>query len=240
MGFLDHSTNNIIVDAVLTDTGRRLLAQNDGSFVVSHFAFGDDEVDYSIIKKFGRTVGKEKVIKNTPVFEGQTNGDLGIKFRLLSVSTPDLTFLPQLRVLSNTREQLVRNDSSSNSSVLIVQQSLPTGQTVVPSDLIDTRFMVEYDTRFLSVQRTVAGGVTTPSISNNIATINVTPTAVNATSGGQEISLNIQPSSAITDESYNSFTFSGTGTNAIIRTQLKVTGRSSGATVVLTYDIRKS
>ena len=26
MGFLDHSTNNIILDAVLTDTGRQFLA----------------------------------------------------------------------------------------------------------------------------------------------------------------------------------------------------------------------
>ena len=29
MGFLDHSTNNIIVDAVLTDKGRASLARND-------------------------------------------------------------------------------------------------------------------------------------------------------------------------------------------------------------------
>ena len=65
MGFLDHSTNNIIVDAVLTDTGRAFLARNDGSFSIVKFALGDDEVDYTIIEKFGRTVGKEKVEKNT-------------------------------------------------------------------------------------------------------------------------------------------------------------------------------
>ncbi len=59
MGFLDHSTNNIIIDAVLTDRGRELLAKNDGSFRVVRYAFADDEVDYTIIKKFGRTVGKE-------------------------------------------------------------------------------------------------------------------------------------------------------------------------------------
>ena len=63
MGFLDHSTNNIIIDAVLTDTGRAFLARNDGSFSIVKFAFGDDEVDYSIIQKFGRTVGKEKISK---------------------------------------------------------------------------------------------------------------------------------------------------------------------------------
>lgn len=72
MGFLDHSTNNIIIDAVLTDTGRRLLADNQGKFRIAFFSLGDDEVDYSIIEKFGRAVGKEKIVKNTPVFEAQT------------------------------------------------------------------------------------------------------------------------------------------------------------------------
>ena len=60
MGFLDHSTNNIIVDAVLTDLGRQSLAKNDGSFQIFQFALGDDEVDYGVIQQFGRTVGREK------------------------------------------------------------------------------------------------------------------------------------------------------------------------------------
>ena len=77
MGFLDHATNNIIVDAVLTDWGRQSLARNDGSFNITKFSFCDDEVDYNIIKKFGRTVGVEKVIKNTPVQEA--NPDAGYR-----------------------------------------------------------------------------------------------------------------------------------------------------------------
>ena len=85
MGFLDHSTNNIIVDAVLTDKGRELLARNDGSFSIVKFAFGDDEVDYSIITKFGRTVGKEKIIKNTPIMEAQTSHNIALKNRLVSL-----------------------------------------------------------------------------------------------------------------------------------------------------------
>ena len=69
MGFLDHSTNNIIVDAVLTDLGRQALAKNDGSFNIYQFALGDDEVDYNVIKHFGRTVGKEKIEKNKTINE---------------------------------------------------------------------------------------------------------------------------------------------------------------------------
>ena len=60
MGFLDNSTNNIIVDAVLTDYGRELLSRNDGSFSIVKFAFGDDEVDYTTIQKFGRNCWEGK------------------------------------------------------------------------------------------------------------------------------------------------------------------------------------
>ena len=80
MGFLDHSTNNIIVDAVLTDIGRQSLARNDGSFSIYQFALADDEVDYEIIKQYGRTVGKEKIEKNTPVLEALTQGSLALKY----------------------------------------------------------------------------------------------------------------------------------------------------------------
>ena len=47
MAFLDNS-GDIILDAVLTDEGRRRLAQGNGSFRISKFALADDEVDYSL------------------------------------------------------------------------------------------------------------------------------------------------------------------------------------------------
>ena len=61
MGFLQQDTNNIIVDAVLTDVGRQKLAA--GTFNVIKFAAGDDEVDYGMIVRYGRTVGQEKIEK---------------------------------------------------------------------------------------------------------------------------------------------------------------------------------
>jgi len=45
MAFLDNS-GDIILDAVLTDTGRFRLAKGDGTFKITKFAFADDEVDY--------------------------------------------------------------------------------------------------------------------------------------------------------------------------------------------------
>ena len=45
MAFLDNS-GDIILDAVLTDTGRLRLAKGDGSFNITKFALGDDEINY--------------------------------------------------------------------------------------------------------------------------------------------------------------------------------------------------
>ena len=47
MAILDNS-GDIILDAVLTDTGRKRLAQGDGSFRITKFALGDDEIDYTL------------------------------------------------------------------------------------------------------------------------------------------------------------------------------------------------
>jgi hypothetical protein len=50
MGFLDNS-GDIILDAVLTDTGRARLARADGSFQITKFALGDDEINYGSYNK---------------------------------------------------------------------------------------------------------------------------------------------------------------------------------------------
>ena len=42
MAFLDNS-GDIILDAVLTDAGRKRLARGDGTFKITKYAFGDDE-----------------------------------------------------------------------------------------------------------------------------------------------------------------------------------------------------
>ena len=48
MAFLDNS-GDIILDAVLTETGRKRMA--DGNFKISKFALGDDEINYTQYKK---------------------------------------------------------------------------------------------------------------------------------------------------------------------------------------------
>ena len=83
MGFLDHTTNNIIVDAVLTDKGREKLARAAG-LQITKYAFADTEVDYTILAKYGEIVGREKIEKNTPIFEANTANFIETRHKLLT------------------------------------------------------------------------------------------------------------------------------------------------------------
>ena len=152
MGFLDHSTNNVLVDAVLTDAGRNRLASNNSSFKIAFFSLGDDEVDYSIIKKFGRTVGKEKLTKNTPVFEAQTKGDLALKHRLLTLPDPTIIRLPSLSLEGSTG--LSNNTLSFTKTVTkrtVVVEQLIDSENRIPDGTSDVTFTVLIPDRFLTL-----------------------------------------------------------------------------------------
>ena len=148
MGFLDHSTNNIIIDAVLTDTGRRLLADNQGKFRIAFFSLGDDEIDYTIIEKFGRAVGKEKIVKNTPVFEAQTKESIAVKNRLLTLPDPTITRLPTLS-LTTTDSPAFTLATNETQTVRVEQQI--TGEQRVPDGMSDTSYTVQLPDRFLTI-----------------------------------------------------------------------------------------
>jgi len=158
MGFLDHSTNNIIVDAVLTDKGREALA--NGTFSVESFSLADDEVDYSIIKKFGRTVGKEKIIKNTPIFEAQTKGTLAMKHRLFTAADPTIINLPVVTVDPDPAGGvvLVSNSSSSSRKTLTLTQTV-SGGDVSASLPRDVQYTVEVPNRFVVCESGTPGSV---------------------------------------------------------------------------------
>ena len=69
MGYLDNSS--ITVDAILTKRGRELLARNDGSFRISQFALGDDEIDYTLFNE-SHPNGSQysgEAIENMPLLE---------------------------------------------------------------------------------------------------------------------------------------------------------------------------
>ena len=192
MGFLDHSTNNIIIDAVLTDQGRQMLADNRGRFKIAFFSLADDEVDYTIIEKFGRAVGKEKVSKNTPIFEAQTKANLALKHRLLTLPDSNIIRLPSLSLTAtNLSSNLLSfNTSTATTNSLTVEQTI-TGETTIPDGVSDTTFTVLVPDRFLSVQ-----GRTEISVESTtrIASYSVTRSDTNTSNGAiANFTLILQP-----------------------------------------------
>mgnify|MGYP003152565551 CR=1 FL=1 len=99
MGFLDNS-GDIILDAVLTDLGRKRLAEANGRFNVTKFALGDDEIDYGLYDKnaAGGTPYYDISILQTPVLEAFTNNMSSMKSRLMSYSENDLFHLPVIKI----------------------------------------------------------------------------------------------------------------------------------------------
>ena len=91
MAFLDNS-GDIILDAVLTDTGRKRLARGDGSFRIANYAFGDDAS--------GSAYYDLEILK-TPVLEAFTNNMSSMKSKLISISRTNLLYLPILKVNNN-------------------------------------------------------------------------------------------------------------------------------------------
>jgi hypothetical protein len=99
MAFLDNS-GDIILDAVLTDTGRMRLARGDGSFKIAKFAFADDEIDYGSYNKnhASGSAYYDLEILQTPILEAFTNNTSSMKTKLLSISRTNLLYLPILEL----------------------------------------------------------------------------------------------------------------------------------------------
>ena len=172
MGYLDHSTNNIILDAVLTDYGRQKLAQGNGNFNITKYALGDDEVDYRLIKRYGRTVGKEKIEKNTPIFEALTNQNIALKYRLIGQENTgqfSSVYLPVLQ-LATSAPTLTKTSSTTSLSADVKVDLSYNNKTgaAIPSEMIQQSYKIKISDRFFTIDPAASGGTVTSDSSNNL------------------------------------------------------------------------
>ena len=100
MGFLNNS-GDIILDAVLTDTGRARLSKGDGSFKITKFALADDEINYKLFVANTGSAYQDLQILQTPVLESFTNNFSSMKNKLLTVNLKDLLYMPVMKVNDN-------------------------------------------------------------------------------------------------------------------------------------------
>jgi hypothetical protein len=111
MAFLDNS-GDIILDAVLTDTGRHRLARGDGSFRIAKFALGDDEINYQLYDKQNASGSAyyDLSVLQTPVLEAFTNNTSLMKSKLISIPRTNLLYLPI--IVQNTTKDAAKPFSS--------------------------------------------------------------------------------------------------------------------------------
>jgi len=99
MGFLDNS-GDIILDVVLTDHGRKELSKGDGSFKITKFALGDEEIDYSLYDSTHSSGSSyyDLSILQTPILEAFTDNAASMKTKLVTYENLELLFLPILEL----------------------------------------------------------------------------------------------------------------------------------------------
>jgi len=177
MGLLDNS-GDILLDCVLTDTGRERLAKGDGSFKVVKFALGDDEIDYSLYNSShpSGSAYYDQEIMQTLVFEAFTNNASAMNSKLITNPRANLLYLPTLKINEfqtprNPTDQLwiVAVDSDTYetefpsvktgvmagvdkiTNALQVDQGLDTAE-IPPAygigDLIETQYIIRMDNRY--------------------------------------------------------------------------------------------
>ena len=118
MAFLDNS-GDIILDAVLTDTGRLRLAKGDGSFNITKFALGDDEINYALYDKnhpSGSAYFDIEILQS-PVLEAFTNNTSVLKSKLMSISRTNLLYLPEIR--NNDTDGIAANATTKLVSIAV-------------------------------------------------------------------------------------------------------------------------
>jgi hypothetical protein len=219
MGYLNNTV--VTVDAILTTKGRQLLAQNDGSFRITQFALADDEIDYTLYNPnhpSGSAYYGQAII-NMPLLEAFPNETQTMKYKLTTLprGTAKLPILsiPTNIVLKQGASQIITPQTLNYTGGNLSEQS---GYTFTISD-------VRLTSTFEGV------GINTPQAQAlNTATI-TTGTTVSKTVIGTSLNLRGTTVNAI----FPTNATSGT----VLQATLQITGRDSGATQTIPFQLVK-
>jgi hypothetical protein len=208
----------VTVDAILTTKGRQLLARNDGSFQITQFSLGDDEIDYTLYNPYhpSGSAYYGEAIEAMPVIEAFPNDSQIMRYKLVTLPR-GTSRLPVVNVgyTSITLRQ--------GASLTITPQTL--NYLGATSTFEANGYIITVsDSRLLS---SFAGtGITT--------TTNIT--GLNTTSGTILSTSQVGTSFTITGTTINTLFGSSLST---LTTTLTVIGRDSGARITIPLNIQK-
>ena len=219
MGYLNNTV--VTVDAILTDVGRQLLAQQNGQFKITQFALADDEIDYTLYNPNNPSGSAYygQAIENMPLLEAFPQANQTIKYKLVTLprGTAKLPILnlntsaiimPQSGIYTLTPQTL---------NYLGANTYEPSGYAATISDI-----------RLMSTFEGV--GVNTPAV-----------TALNITNQTTTIGTSISKTVVGTTINMRATTVNTLfGTNSTLQATLTVVGRDSGARLTIPVTVTKA
>lgn len=229
MGLLDNSGQTISVDCVLTDIGREFLARNDGRFEIVRYSFGDDEINYGLFNPNTGSLQQDNNILNTPIFEASVNETLALKYQLLSISNPDLQYLPTLQG-GVTALSLGERTDSQTGKTLSFSQNTQTG--TVPSEIVDASFLVQLNNDLLYMQNQVPVNVSPYGIAQYVI-----PRSTLGANQGATVSFNIAVQS-LPNDLWSTLGNGPVGSRTIV-TKARCQGALSGQVADVTVTINE-
>ena len=218
MGYLNNSV--VTVDAILTDTGRQLLAQNDGLFRITQFALADDEIDYTLYNPThpSGSAFYGQAIDNMPLLEAFPQSTQVMKYKLTTL--PRGTAKMPILDLGYTSIII-----KQGAALAITPQTLNYfgGNTFEAAGYTATISDVRLFSTFEGV------GVNTPSVTALNVTNQTTTlgTSVSRTVVGTTINLRATTVNTLF------------GSNNILQATLTVVGRDSGARLTIPVTVTK-
>jgi len=141
MGYLDNSS--ITVDAILTKRGRELLSRNDGSFKITQFALGDDEIDYTLFNENhpNGTQYSSEAIENMPLIEAIPDGSNMMKSQLITLSRGK-SLLPYISVGGLTSNTITLTKGQAGTTISPQTHNLTNASTAAGTETGGYKFTV--------------------------------------------------------------------------------------------------
>jgi hypothetical protein len=216
MAYLNNQS--VVIDAILTDKGRELLARNDGSFRITQFSVSDDEIDYTLYNP-NHPSGSAfygEAIENTPIIQAFPNNTEIMKYKLITLPRGTAK-LPVI----NVGYQIITLRQGGSLSI--------TPQTL--------NYLGATSTFEQSGYTATIGDVRTMSTFNGTGINTPEATSLNSTTTiGTNVSKTIIGTSInLTATTVNTLF----GSNTVIYTSLTIIGRDSGAREVIPVQIQK-
>lgn len=224
---------DIIIDAVLTDVGRQKLARNDGSFRIVSYTFCDDEIDYGLFNASTGSSYVDEQILNLPVFEANVNERLNGNYPLITITNPNLKYLP---VLATDNSTVTIGEESGQTAGITVRfyQNTNTNARVVPVEIQDSGFVVEVPNDLLYIENQTPTDIT--PYGTAIYVIQRDAALIQASQGSQ-VTFKVRPQS-LTNTIWNTLS-EGTTPRRTISTKIKCKGINSGLNAIVNIVINE-